>query len=106
MAKNLNDAWKQKFDLLEKYTKEWEVRSDLAVTALACDRGVMLEVGHFDSPKLKGKPVGPRNYAVTNRNVTTMRELAQALLDACDFVDESNPEWTSKSGPEKIPPAS
>jgi hypothetical protein len=105
MAKNLKDAWKQKNDLLAKYTKEWKVRSDLVVTAIAWDRGVRLEVGRFDSPKLDpsrrdGKPlVGPRNYAITNRNVTTMRELAQALMDACDFVVESNPEWASKNPP-------
>jgi hypothetical protein len=108
MAKNLKDAWKQKDDLIKKYTKEWQVRPDLLVTALAWDRGVQLEVGKFESPKLspRGKPYRRPNYAITNRNVTTMRELAQALLDACDFVIESNPEWASKSGPEEIPPAS
>lgn len=88
----MTDAWKQLDDLEEKYTKEVEVRPDLVVTALGLERGVMftlLETDHdYDT-------LDKRHYRhhSTQRNVSTMRELAQALLDACDFVEQANPKW-------------
>jgi hypothetical protein len=84
------DAWKKEHKLLEKYTRSTEVRKDIEVIARGCARGVELIL--WDMPK------GPfdvkRNYKSTGkRNVSTMRELAEALLEACDFVEKSNPEW-------------
>lgn len=73
----MSDAWKQLDDLQRKYTQEIEVRRDLVVTALGTERGVRLTLGARS----------------TQRNVSTMRELAQALLEACAFVEDANPEW-------------
>ena len=87
----MDDAWKQMQDLVDRYSQDWEVRRDIRVVALACERGVRLEIA-------AGPPddLGMRHWADTGkRNVSTMRELAQALLDACDFVDEANPTWAS-----------
>lgn len=74
-----NDAWKIYHDLLEKYTLKTEVRSDIKVYGHAIDRSVEL---------IKTKSTGKRNIA-------TMRELASALNEACDFVEEQNPKWAS-----------
>lgn len=88
----MTDAWEQVADLEEKYTEEVEVRRDLVVTALGLERGVMftlIETDHdYDT-------LDKRHYRhhSTQRNVSTMRELAQALLDACDFVEQANPVW-------------
>lgn len=83
------DAWRQEYELHEKYTKEWEVRSNLKVVGLACDRTVRLDTVMGKSPKFPNMP----NWHWNERNVGTMRELAYALLDACDFVEQSNPVW-------------
>lgn len=97
----MKDAWKKYYDLLEKFTKKYEPRPDLCVTARAHERCVEIEIGvwdrkatnFFDPP---GKPTGKYIWtSAGKRNVSTMRELAQALLDACDFVDENNPVWAS-----------
>jgi hypothetical protein len=87
------DAWKQEHDLHEKFTKEWDVRPDLSVVALACDRTVRFDLRYSDDGPLK---MG--RWHSTQRNVGTMRELANALLDACDFVEASNPKWTARKG--------
>lgn len=75
------DVWKQVHDLWKAYSRKWKVRSDLVVTALGPDRTVRLQVGSAD----------------VRRNVNTMRELAAALLAACDFVEMANPRWASRS---------
>lgn len=88
------DAWKQYNDLIEKYTTRTDVRTDLVVYALAYDRGVEVRVGELNPNWPGGSDPYRFNWSSTGRrNVDTMRELAQAILDACDFVDESNPEW-------------
>jgi hypothetical protein len=84
------DAWEQLHDLWEENSKEWKVRPDLKVFARGPDRGVELRVG---TSKRKVMDQTFWNFYTTDRNVGTMRELAQALLDACDFVDAVNPEW-------------
>lgn len=91
------DAWEQVHRLWEEYTKDWQVRPDLKVTALGTDRTVRLAVGRDPMYSLDPHP-NPveRQFAVTDRNVNTMRELAEALLAACDFVDAANPEWASR----------
>lgn len=73
---------------------EVDVRHDIVVAALGLDRAVMLTFRETDHDK---DALDKRRYRyhTTQRNVSTMRELAQALLDACDFVDESNPVWAS-----------
>jgi hypothetical protein len=94
----VTDAWKQLDDLQRKYTKEVEVRSDLVVTALGLERGVrvtLIQTNYGQDPLHKRR----HQYHSTQRNVSTMREFAQALLDACDFVDSANPGWASQSGP-------
>lgn len=84
-----DDAWKQHNDLVNKFTARWAVRNDLVVTAKAYDRSVELSVSEYiDSDLTLNK-----KWHVTRRNVGTMRELAQALEDACDFVEKHNPEW-------------
>lgn len=88
----MKDAWKQLKELHEQYTREWEVRPDLAVTALGTDRGVRLGVRyHAGNPRELDMP----KWHFRSGNVETMRELAQALLTACDFVDKANPEWSA-----------
>jgi hypothetical protein len=95
------DAWKQFGDLKSKFTKVFQPKKDLKVTALAHERCVKFELGYWPQPSRKnlftGKP--SMYYHQTTRNVITMRELAQALLDACDFVDASNPEWADRRYP-------
>lgn len=91
----MKDAWKQKHDLLDKYTITTDVRNDLRVMALACDRNVVVAIAKVDYTKatfekgyLAWQSSGPRN-------VSTMREFANAILEACDFVDASNPTWAA-----------
>jgi hypothetical protein len=81
-----NDAFRQYHDLLDKFTTVTEIRNDIIVHAYAWNRSVELEI--FENPQNTA-------YSSTGkRNVGTMRELAQALNDACDFVEASNPKWT------------
>lgn len=90
------DAWKRLHDLYDETTATWDVRDDLKVRAMGPNRHVELTVGR----SAKMTPGAPREpYAVTERNVSTMRELAWALLDACDFVEDQNPAWASKLTP-------
>lgn len=90
------DAWKQLSDLRDRFTRTWEIRSDIEVTALAHNRNVRLRLGKWSFNKMKSDP---RDFTpepqITDRNVGTMRELAEALLAACDFVEKSNPSWAS-----------
>lgn len=81
------DAWRQQHELLEKFTTMVDVRADLRVTALACERTVRFSLGC--PPNEHGR----RHWHETQRNVGTMRELAKALNEACDFVEMSNPVW-------------
>ena len=74
-----NDAWYVHRKLLELYTKTFKPRNDITVVARGCHRSVELELDSF-----LGR----------SHNIGTMRELAQALIDACDFVEASNPKWT------------
>ncbi len=85
------DAWEQRYKLLLKYTHEWKVRDDLKVIANGCDRNVELRLGQRTN-----EPPGSLHrwsWRTTQRNVSTMRELAEALLVACDFVEQTNPTW-------------
>lgn len=93
----MKDAWQRLNELLERFIKEWDVRPDLSVTAHACDRSVEFQIGearvdHHGPLDVRDKFIW---HSAGRRNVSTMRELAQALLDACDFVDASNPEWAA-----------
>lgn len=83
------DAWKQYHDLLEKYTLVVEPRQDLEVFGHATDRSVEVIV-YEDGPRLLRK-----HLSTGKRNVDTMRELAKAINDACDFVEKHNPTWAS-----------
>lgn len=86
----MKDAWKQFQELLEKYTMRLKVRKDIEVVARATDRGVELILWSSTHEGMMTK----RSYQTTGpRNVVTMRELADALNAACDFVEDSNPEW-------------
>lgn len=91
---NIDDAWKQEQDIVDRYTKLWEPRHDLRVHALGCDRSVRLALGklRLDYPT---KTALKYDWTATTRNVITMRELGTALLEACDFVEESNPTWAA-----------
>lgn len=88
-----DDAWKQHLDLLDTFTQSAEVRKDLRVTAHATDRAVELIVYY---PSTGKRFEMPRYHTTGPRNVGTMRELANAILAACDFVDESNPTWAAR----------
>lgn len=93
------DAWQQYADLHERFTLANEVRPDLRVVALACQRGVRLELAEF-------REDGERVWSTSGkRNVATMRELAAALIAACDFVDAANPEWAARRFSVKSDPA-
>lgn len=86
------DAWRQHDELLDRFTKEWEVRPDLVVTAYACDRSVQFSLIEIDPTKDRFD-LQREHHHTTQRSVSTMQELAEALLAACDFVEESNPTW-------------
>jgi len=90
----MKDAWKQYYDLIDKYTLEQEPRPDLLVVARAHERKVELSIGMLRDPN--GKFLDKYNWTTTQRNVNTMRELAQTILDACDFVDAQNPIWAKR----------
>lgn len=87
------DAWKQLSDLQDRFTRTWEIRHDLEVVALAHKRNVRLVMGDYTPAALD--PAGIERGFITDRNVSTMREFALAILDACHFVEESNPRWAS-----------
>lgn len=95
--KQIKDAWLQLHELLGQYTKEWQVRPDIRVTAISTDRNVKLEIGELREDykgrmDIRGKYVW---HSTGPRNVSTLRELANVILSACDFVETSNPEWAS-----------
>lgn len=95
----IKDAWKQKYDLYRKFTKTWYVRQDLRVRALATERCVEFGLGEYkDRAKFGSWGYEFAKDNVTQRNVSTMRELALTLWAACDFVDASNPTWASHGG--------
>ncbi len=89
-----DDAWKKMDDLRRANTPTWEPRNDLRVTAYGCGRVVRLEIGE---PTKIG--LSKFHWNGTTRNISTMRELAHALLEACDFVEQANPGWASNSPP-------
>jgi hypothetical protein len=89
----MTDAWKQWNDIYDAHYEEWEVRADLKVEALGVERAVRLSLGerrNDDHPVYKWK------WKRVQRNVSTMRELAEAILAACDSVERSNPIWAKK----------
>ena len=90
-----NDAWYQHHNLISKYTKEVDVGStkNLSVVALAHERGVELSIGTAIETNRFGREMSWTSTG--KRNVATMRELAKAINDACDFVEENNPKWAS-----------
>lgn len=92
----MKDAWLQHHELLKKFTIITDIRSDLRVKAHACDRSVELVLIQ-DNPNHDGRGFkGAKLYHSTgHRNVGTLRELANAILEACDFVDASNPKWAA-----------
>lgn len=88
------DAWKALDDLVRENSTEVQVRPDITVEALGCERAVRLSLRYE-----KGEGLKPDRWHDTGpRNVSTMRKVARALLDACDFVDAANPEWASHHG--------
>lgn len=89
------DAWLQEHELHERFSKEWSVRPDLEVTALACGRAVRFTLIESD-PSVDRLDKRHKEYHSTTRSVATMRELAEALLAACDFVEHSNPRWAER----------
>lgn len=91
------DAWVQLYELRERFTLKAEIRADLRVTAHACSRAVEVAIAEIDGTKDRWAMDRIRWQSSGPRNVGTMRELAQALLDACDFVDQSNPEWAERN---------
>jgi hypothetical protein len=95
----MKDAWKKHDNLWKRFRKETEIRKDIIVVANGIERGVHLQVGEYDENQEQildrpGKASGGYRYNDTGpRNISTMREVALALLEACDFVEESNPTW-------------
>jgi len=89
----MDDAWKQLYDLTNHYTETWKVRGDIKVTAHATHRGVELNIADESQIGLALK----QWTSTGKRNVNTFRELADAINAACDFVEEENPEWASRS---------
>lgn len=91
-----HDAWKQLDDLYERFTRAIDVRPDLKVEAFGCERSVRFTWSEYDHTKDKLDPRHKRSHS-TERNVSTMRELAEALLLACDFVEHVNPVWARRA---------
>lgn len=87
-----NDAFKKLLRLYEENTREWLPRPDLKVEALGCDRNVRLSLG---TPVQDPLDIRRYSWHSTQRNVSTFRELAEAILAACDFVEAVNPAWAS-----------
>lgn len=92
---SVKDAWRQAHELFEKFTQRVEIRPDLSVTAHACDRSVEVAISKIDYSKSRWDKGYCTWHTSGQRNVSTMRELAQAILEACDFVEASNPTWAS-----------
>lgn len=90
------DAWKKADAVRRLNTKTWELRADIRVDAKATERGVELTL-YKDMPGTTGGPLNRTWINTGARNIDTMRELAQAILEACDFVEERNPAWASKT---------
>lgn len=92
-----DDAWKQHADLMERFTQRTEVRDNLIVTAHGTKRGVEVTLVETipGAPELANKIY----HSTGRRNVATMRQLAQALNDACDFVESVNPRWAAYPKP-------
>lgn len=90
-----HDAWKQLLDVQDRFTRAIDVRPDLKVEAFGCERSVRFTWTDEDHTKDVLDPRRKRHHW-TERNVSTMRELAEALLAACDFVDHVNPGWAGK----------
>ena len=86
------DAWEQADVLRRRFTKEWLVRADLRVRALGTERCVEFGLGDTHDGLNRFR----MRFETTRRNVGTMREVAAALIAACDFVDEANPQWASR----------
>lgn len=89
--KKPTDAWEQYSDIRIANTHTWQVRRDLRVIAKGVDRGVALAVGAVPYKGLFGTSYLP--VIERDGNVRTMRELAYALLAACDAVEAANPTW-------------
>jgi hypothetical protein len=87
---NKKDAWNQYYHLVESFTKEFALpgilpgteRVDIAIVARAHERGVQL--------------LADDNFVNNTHNVDTMRNIAKVLNEACDFVEEMNPEWAKE----------
>lgn len=92
------DAWKKADAVRRLNTKTWEIRADIRIAARATDRGVELTLIQEDK---SGFGI-PRFHSTGPRNISTMREVAEALLEACDFVEEKNPTWADKSSQKKL----
>lgn len=97
MNPNVTDAWQQLQDLHNQFTKEILVRKDIRVRGLALDRSVELGLGHEEKGVLPTTKF--MRFETTQRNISTMRELANAILDACDFVEGCNPQWAAQPKP-------
>ena len=79
----MKDAWQKHDDLVKSLTKVIETRPDITVIGNGWDRSVYLG---FDSSA---------DFTFRPHNVRTMRKLAKALNDACDYVEEVNPKWAA-----------
>lgn len=95
MTETSKDAWKLKSELEESFTLTLKPRGDLKAEGFGTDRCVKLTL------RKENPSYGPPTYLSTTRNVSTMRELAAAIIEACDYVDSVNPTWASHdfSGP-------
>lgn len=98
------DAWKQYSELVEKFTTSTDVRTDISVTGRAWDRSVEVQLAKIDYTKDEFDLRRKTWFSSKPRNVSTMRELAYAILEACDFVDDNNPKWASNPKPPAIIP--
>lgn len=95
--KYANDAWKQYHDIVKKYTKELEYRENLKVVAKAHERHVLICAAE-PVPGKSRHDIGYLHWIEIRKNITSAREFAECILDACDFVEQNNPEWASHLG--------
>jgi len=72
------DAWEELRELERKYCLNFNFRSDLRISAQAHRRTILINN--------------------TQHNVATIREYIKLLEEACDWVEDKNPDWTKKAG--------
>lgn len=84
------DAWERKAKERADFTRGVTVSDDLVVEAAAWDRAVVVKIKKYDGDDYDESTA---RWITRAGTVHTMSELAQAILDACEYVKAQNPKW-------------